>query len=123
MKKLKILPSLIMLVLCAGVLAMGVYAFVPTINTVAGTVAVTSSSAEVAIECLVNGVRVKNFTSLRAGEKFTLNDLQIDTTGVNTVQEIAPTIVTFKITNKMIHNSSVFLFTDILFTIPFFWYF
>ena len=44
MKKLKLLPSIIMLALCAGVFAMGVYAFNPSINNVAGTVTVTSAA-------------------------------------------------------------------------------
>lgn len=49
MKKLKILPTVLMLVLCVGILAVGVFALTPTKNTISGTITVNSSNPEVLI--------------------------------------------------------------------------
>ena len=50
MKKLKILPSILMLVLCVGVLAIGVFALAPTENTITGTITINSTNPEFKIQ-------------------------------------------------------------------------
>ncbi len=49
MKKAKMLPSILMLVLCVGVLAMGVYAAMPVSHSITGSINVTAAGAEVEI--------------------------------------------------------------------------
>ncbi len=49
MKKFKILPSILMLVLCVGILAVGIYAVSPAQNNVTGTISVIASNVEVEI--------------------------------------------------------------------------
>ena len=49
MKKLKILPSVLMLVLCVGVLAVGVFAITPTTNTISGSITINATNAPVSI--------------------------------------------------------------------------
>ena len=49
MRKFKILPSILMLVLCVGILAVGIYAVSPAQNNVTGTISVIASNVEVEI--------------------------------------------------------------------------
>lgn len=49
MKKTRLIPCLIMLILCVGVLAFGIYAVNPVSNQVIGTVNIKAASAEVEI--------------------------------------------------------------------------
>ena len=44
MKRLKFLPAVLMLVLCVGILAIGIYAITPTKNTIDGTITVNPSN-------------------------------------------------------------------------------
>ena len=50
MKKLKLLPTVLMLVLCVGVLAIGVYAISPTKNTITGTITINASNPAFTIQ-------------------------------------------------------------------------
>ena len=49
MKKIKLIPSLILLALCIAILGIGIYAAAPAGNTITGTVTVTAANAEVEI--------------------------------------------------------------------------
>ena len=47
---LSLFPTIIMLVLCVGVLAVGVFALTPSVNTISGSLGVGSSPYEIGIE-------------------------------------------------------------------------
>ena len=47
MKRMKLIPSILLLVLCIGVLGLGVYAASPTSNAITGTITVNSANNEV----------------------------------------------------------------------------
>ena len=49
MKRMRLIPSVLMLVLCIGVLGLGVYAASPTSNAITGTITVNSANNEVLI--------------------------------------------------------------------------
>ena len=49
MKKIKLIPSLILLALCIAILGIGIYAAAPAGNTITGTVTITAASAEVEV--------------------------------------------------------------------------
>ena len=64
MKKAKMLPSILMLVLCVGVLAMGVYAAMPISHSINGTISVTAAGAEVAITAYLDNSGVTQDTAM-----------------------------------------------------------
>ena len=53
MKKLKLLPSMLMLIVCVAVLCVGVFSLTPTENTIGGTINI-SSMARVKLTCYVD---------------------------------------------------------------------
>ena len=78
MKKFKILPSLLMLVVCVGVLAVGIFALAPRKNTINGTINITASSSPIKLEVFVdntNGTPIKTYPSVRGGEQIKINEL------------------------------------------------
>ena len=75
MKKLKILPSLLMLVLCFGVLAVGIYALTPTQNAISGTITVNTANSPVKIQTYLGTTLKETFNTVRAGETLTYGDL------------------------------------------------
>ena len=60
MKKLKLIPISLMLVLCVGILVVGVFAITPTKNKITGTVNITASNPEVFVECLIMELNKRN---------------------------------------------------------------
>ena len=54
MKRLKFLPSILMIVLCFGVLAIGVYAAAPTNNSIAGIIKIAGANVPVEITIVMN---------------------------------------------------------------------
>ena len=97
MKKLKLLPTILMLVLCVGVLAVGVFAITPTKNTISGTITVNASNPEVKISAYKYGADGNMLetpfipeTAVRSGINLNLgSDLAFDISGVNTDAELA----------------------------------
>jgi len=50
MKKIKLLPSVLMLALCIGILGIGIYAANPTNNVITGTITVNAANAGIKVE-------------------------------------------------------------------------
>ena len=101
MKKIKFLPSVLMLVLSVAVLALGVYAANPSTNTVTGSIKVNASSYPIAIRCLLDGEEIENHQTIRAGITWTdgLSNLEFNTDTALTVEDVKPRVLTMKITN------------------------
>ena len=80
MKKFKLLQSVLMLVLCMGVLTAGVLALNPISNSIAGTISVSSGKASLAITGYVDDVIVYPRTELHGGMdwKIASNKLNFD---------------------------------------------
>ena len=75
MKKLKLLPTVLMLVLCVGVLAIGVFAITPTKNTISGTITINSANTPVSIQLLVDGVEKGDPVTVRSGTTIEVGDI------------------------------------------------
>ena len=103
MKRLKFLPSIIMLVLCVGILAVGIYAAAPTNHTVGGSITVTGSKAVVDIEAWVVGSTSDPVKHTNANSTKTLNfsGLEMDLSELTALYEAEPIAIKIKITNKV----------------------
>lgn len=93
------LPAMLLLVLCVGVLCMGIYAATPNSNQITGSITVNSANPEVHIECLVDGVSKKEFTT-RTGDKWTISGLNFITQSANTIYDVEDIEITLRITNN-----------------------
>ncbi len=78
MKKVKLLPSLIMLVLCMGVLAVGVFALNPISNSIAGTISISAGKASLAITGYVDDAVVYPRTELNGGIDWTIDSSKLN---------------------------------------------
>ena len=89
MKRLKFLPTILMLVLCVGVLAIGIYAITPSKNTIDGTITIGASPAEVQIDCYVGDSTgtPTTYESVRSGMTWT-PAFEMGTGDANTQAEI-----------------------------------
>ena len=99
MKRLKFLPSILMLVLSVAVLALGVYAANPSTNTITGQISVNASNSEVSIQCIKNGVVEKTYNTVRGGITWTLN-LEFDVETANRIEQVRDIELILRITNK-----------------------
>lgn len=101
MRKLKLLPTVLMLVLCVGVLAIGVWAITPSKNTITGTITIGAVPAEVQIDCYIGDSTgtPTSFPSVRTGMTWA-PQLNLSTGTANTANEIPEYELTIKITNK-----------------------
>ena len=67
MKRIKILPSIFMLVLCLGAMAIGVFAITPTKNTISGSMGIGASNPETIISVYAlnkNGERKRHYMKM-----------------------------------------------------------
>ena len=131
MKKIKLLPSMLLLVLCLAVLGVGIYAAQPASNTISGTVTVTAANAEVAIEVYKNGLTTQvgetfntrtgstinlgtqafvRKASAYAGETGTLEEKQ-SLARANTIDEVEDIELFFKIYNHSSKKLAVYFNT------------
>ena len=99
MKKLKLLPSILMLIACVAILGVGVFAVAPTQNKISGSISINASNTSVKIEFLTNGVLKETHNEVRGGVSWDLSDVAFDTATVNTVEEVSPIVFTIRITN------------------------
>ena len=99
MKKIKILPSILMLIACIAILGVGVFAVAPTQNTISGSITINASNTPVSIELLIDGVSQGPAEMVRSGKTFDVGDLAFITAGVNSVKEVKYKKVTLSITN------------------------
>lgn len=104
MKKFKLLPAMLMLVLCVGVLAIGVFAITPTKNTISGTITINASNPEMIISVYPlnsEGVRqtaLYENVSVRSGININLgNTMTFDLSKVNTKDELKDYTIDYEI--------------------------
>ena len=99
MKKIKILPSILMLTLCVAILGVGVFAIAPTQNTISGSITINSANTPVSIQLLVDGEPKGDPVTVRSGATFDVGALAFNTSGVNSVGEVRNRKVTLSVTN------------------------
>ena len=112
MKKLKFLPSVLMLVLCLAVLAVGIYAIKPTQNTIEGTITIGATNPHVVITAYKTAALNEDGTEAtanklvgpldaRAGAKLQIAEaLEFDVDEANTLADVDDVVIVLKIENK-----------------------
>ncbi|MBQ9786060.1 MAG: hypothetical protein IJW25_01180, partial [Clostridia bacterium] len=112
MKKFKYLPSVLMLVLCLAVLAVGIYAIKPTQNTIEGTITIGATNPHVVITAYKTAALNEDGTEAtanklvgpldaRAGAKLEIADsLEFDIEKANTKEDVDDLVIVLKIENK-----------------------
>lgn len=109
MKKAKLIPSIIMFILCVAVLAIGVYAISPTVHNVVGTVKITAGGTNVRITAYLgdtdgdysNDIQVSNVYTSRSRIELSLYDsiLDFDCTSAFDISEVDAKQLYFKVEN------------------------
>ena len=72
MKRLRIFPSVLMLVACIAVLCIGVLSIKPIENTIGGTINISAAKANIEVSCYINGQQVMAPTKTVGGVDFTI---------------------------------------------------
>ena len=94
MKKIKILPSILMLTLCVAILGVGVFAVAPTQNTIQGAITLDVVNMPLKIRCYLDTTEEQNlqksFNEVRTGIKWTdgIQDLRFDLSSANTIEDV-----------------------------------
>lgn len=104
MKRLKLLPSVLMLVLCVGVLCMGIYAASPNSNQITGSITINAANPEVNFNAYLGTVSSETKIGTangRVGTEIELNstDLKFITENADTVQDVAPITIYIEMIN------------------------
>ena len=101
MKKFKLLPSLIMLVLCIGVLAVGVYALSPISNSIAGTINISAGKASIAITGYIDNTEVYPRTELHKGMEWEIasSNLNFNASNYFFPEDVPSKVIKLKIEN------------------------
>ena len=109
MKKLKFIPSIIMLVLCVGVLAIGVFAVKPTQNAISGSITISATNNPVKLEVFIDSTStspIKTYPEVRGGEQIKLDDilgasnaLAFNTSQANELHEVPAKKIIVRVTN------------------------
>lgn len=109
MKKFKFLPAILMMVLCMGVLAVGIFALKPTKNTLNGSVTIVGVNAPVKLEVFIDSTTnasVKTFEEVRSGEQINLDEilgednlLKFNAKGTNTLSQVPSRKLIIRLTN------------------------
>ena len=112
MKKLKLMPSILMLVACVAVLGVGVFAVAPTKNTISGSITINSANPEVLISAyghkadgsLDESNVIMAETPARSGVNINLGNLNFDTSSANDEEDLAK--LDIKVTIRVSNPSS-----------------
>lgn len=103
MKKLKLLPSVLMLVLCIAVLGLGVYAATPATNVITGQITVNAANAEVEITGYIDlYTKAYDTTSTRTGINWNIaNDyLTFDLSKAESLDQVSEKYIRLHIKNN-----------------------
>ncbi len=105
MKKAKIFSSVLLLVLCLGILGVGIYAAAPANNKISGKIKVNAASSSVSIWAYITEGNYLIEETTRTGFTETLEDiLEFSVGGKNVVSEIDPITLTIKVQNNSTSN-------------------
>ncbi len=109
MKRAKLIPSILMLVLCTAVLAVGIYAASPTSHSIVGTVNITAGGANVSITgylddgdgVYTDDVKVTDTYTSRTSQTISIyaNALDFDCSSASDIAEVAEKKLYFKVEN------------------------
>lgn len=105
MKKTKLLPSILMLIMCVSVLAVGIFAVSPAQNNVTGTISVIASNVEFEITAYldsISGTKISDTVTARTSTPIALynNVLKFDGSNASSVDSVDDIIVVLQIKNN-----------------------
>lgn len=116
MKKRKLIPSLLVLLLCVAVLGVGIYAARPASNRISGTVTINAANAQVEItafldevvvsdpdaEPAVEGTEISNTVVTRTSHDIVIqeNKIVFDTDDAEAASNVAAKTIIFQIKNN-----------------------
>ena len=105
MKKTKLLPSILMLIMCVAVLAVGIYAVSPAQNNVTGTISVIASNVEFEITAYldsVSGTKISDTVTARTSTPIALynNVLKFDGSNASSADGVDDITIVLQIKNK-----------------------
>ena len=102
MKKLRMLPSVLMLVACIAVLCVGVLSIKPIENTIGGTINISAAKANVEVSCYINGQQVMAPTKTVGGVDFTIPSeyLNFDVSNVSSADLAPQKVLRVRIENE-----------------------
>ena len=107
MKKLRVLPSLLMMIMCVGVLAIGVFAISPIVSTIGGTLSISAAQGV--------KVGVYNSESMSAGSlidssfggastEVDLGLVSLDSSTASSASDVTPKVFYIKLTTNQDKN-------------------
>ncbi len=105
MKRAKLIPSILMLVLCVAVLAVGIYAVSPAQNNVTGTISVIASNVEVEITAYLGTAKttkVSDTITARTSTPVPIKDgkLEFDGSSASSSDNVADITLVLEIKNN-----------------------
>lgn len=104
MKRLKLIPSVLMLVLCVGMLAVGIYAIKPLTNTISGTINISAGSASLQISAYVNDEEYELPSNGKTMNGITwdlieANALSFDASSATSADQVLPKVIRLRLEN------------------------
>lgn len=118
MKRIKLLPCVLMLVLCIGVLGLGIYAATPATNTITGQITVNSANAQITItayEDNTSNTAIATATT-RAGTTLDIGGLTLsqDTDDVSQVYKDIILVFSTQSTKNLVVSTDTLILFDAL---------
>ena len=100
MKKAKLIPSILMLVLLLGVVSVGIYAAKPSVNNITGSLTIVPPDALVEISASVGNTQIIDPQRVAYGKTFEIDDaITFNLQGVTELSEVKDIVITLEITN------------------------
>ncbi len=107
MKRIKLLPSVLMLALCIGILGIGIYAANPTNNVISGTITVTAANAGIKVEVFegqdTTGTRL-GYAEGRTTTTIPIGEVEIDASNALTLEDVPTKYYTIKFSTTSTHK-------------------
>ena len=102
MKKLRVIPSVLMMVACIAVLCIGVLSIKPIENTIGGTINISAAKANLSVSCYINGQQVMAPTKTVGGVDFTIPSeyLNFDVSNVSSAALAPQKVLRVRIENE-----------------------
>ena len=107
MKKLKFLPSALMLIMCVGVLAVGVFAISPIISTIGGTLSISAAQGVKVAVYNNEGMSANSLVDSAFGGANTevdLGEISLDSSNASTASDVTPKVFYIKLTTNQDKN-------------------
>lgn len=113
MKKSKLIPSILLLVLCLAVMGVGIYAAIPTSTSIEGTLTIIAPARELDISGVVTGAkesRTLSTDSVHDVTSWNLSTLSFDLSNRESLDEVEDIEIKVHIKNKSIFEYGAYFY-------------